>query len=159
MRFRFIEFVLAVAALGAVVYGARYMVGEGLEVVVASQPPRQTYADTPIIDWNGCNVGLTTSRPSAASKPCRFEPTPYSAPQAFPIQTMSEADSKKAGLWLASAGLLPLAVGAVAALVLLVIPMIVRSLAANAASRREFAALERLAEAKPERDPLNWKRL
>jgi hypothetical protein len=105
--------------------------------------PEDTY---PSVDWTGCDLGLSQSR-AIVSKPCRFEPTPYSVPQPMPVQVMSEADSKKAVLWFSSAGLLPLGVGVVAVLVLLMI----RGFAANAASRREFEALERLAEEGPER--------
>jgi hypothetical protein len=149
MRFRFglAELILAVVALGAMAYGFRYMVSQGLEVVIASQPRAVKPADTfTSFDWSGCDLGLSASR-AIVSKPCRFEPTPYSAPQPMPIQTMSEADSRKAALWFSSAGLLPLAVGVLAAVVLLII----RGLAANAASRREFEALERLAESGPDR--------
>jgi hypothetical protein len=147
MRIRFAEFVLGAIALGAVAYGFRYMVTQGLEVVIASQPRAVKPADTyPSVDWTGCDLGLSQSR-AIVSKPCRFEPTPYSVPQPMPVQVMSEADSKKAVLWFSSAGLLPLGVGVVAVLVLLMI----RGFAANAASRREFEALERLAEEGPER--------
>ncbi len=147
LRFGFAEFVIAVIALAAMVYGFRYMVTQGLEVVIASQPPAVKPVDSyPAFDWSGCDLGLSQPR-AIVSKPCRFEPTPYSVPQPMPVQTMSEADSKKAALWFSSAGLLPLGVGVVATLVLLII----RGLAANAASRREFEALERLAESGPER--------
>jgi hypothetical protein len=157
MRFRFglAEFVLAVIALGAMAYGFRYMVSQGLEIAIASLPPAVKPVDSPYsFDWAGCDLGLSKSR-AIVSKPCRFEPTPYTEPQALPIHVMSEADSQKAALWFASAGLLPLAVGVVATLVLLVL----RALAAKAASRREYAALEHLAGLGPERDPFEREQL
>ncbi len=47
-RFGFAEFVVAVFALAAMTYGFRYMVTQGLETVIASQPapvkPSDTYA-------------------------------------------------------------------------------------------------------------------
>jgi hypothetical protein len=144
-RFGFAEIIVTVLALGAIAYGARYMVTQGLEVVIASQPPAVKSADTyTSFDWASCNQGFGGSR-AIVSKPCRYEPT-YLDPQPMPVQTMSEADSKKVALWFSSAGLWPVAVGVVAAAVLLLI----RALAANAASRREFEALERLAEEAPE---------
>jgi hypothetical protein len=154
-RFGFAEFIVTVLALGAIAYGARYMVTQGLEIVVASQPKAVRPADTyPTFDWTGCDLGLGQSR-AIVSKPCRWDPTPYTAPQPLLVPTMSKADSEKAAAWFSFAGLWPLAVGVVAALILLII----RGLAASATSRREFAALERLAELGPERDPFGGKRL
>jgi hypothetical protein len=153
MRFRFglAEFIIAVLALGAMAYGFRYAVTQGLQIVIASQPPAVKPSDSyPSFDWTSCDLGLSKSR-AIVSKPCRFEPTPYAEPQALPVQQMSEADSRKAALWFSSAGLLPLGVGIVAALVLLIL----RGLAAKAASRREYAALERLAGLGPDRDPFD----
>ncbi|HXP75186.1 MAG TPA: hypothetical protein VN823_13660 [Stellaceae bacterium] len=153
MRFRFglAEFILAVIALGAVAYGFRYAVTQGLQIVIASQPPAVKPSDTyPSFDWAGCDLGLSKSR-AIVSKPCRFEPTPAPEPQAFPVQLMSEADSQKAALWFSSAGLLPLGGGVAAVLALLFL----RGLASKAASRREYAALERLAALPPERDPFD----
>ena len=151
MRFHFFEFVLAVVALVAIAYGVRYMLTQGLEVVVASQPVTIRPADTfTSFDWSGCDLGIGGSR-AIVSKPCRFEPNTNTAPPPFTIPQMSEGDSKKAALWFSSAGLWPLAVGVVATFVLLMI----RALAANAVSRREFAELERLAELAPKRDAFN----
>src|SRR5579862_7862707 len=121
MRFRFglAEFVIAVLALGAIAYGFRYAVTQGLQVVVASQPPAVKPSDTyPSFDWANCDLGWGKSR-AIVSKPCRFEPTPAPEPQASPLKLMSEADSQKAALWFSSAGLLPLGVGVVAAIALL----------------------------------------
>ena len=147
LRFGFAEVIVTVLALVAISYGARYMLTQGLEVVIASQPKAVSSADSyPSFDWSGCDLGFGQSR-AIVSKPCRFDSTTYTAPQPFSIPTMSKADSEKAAAWFSFAGLWPLAVGIVAALVLLVI----RALGANAASRREFEALERLAEEGPER--------
>jgi len=153
MRFRFAEFILAVIALGAVAYGFRYAVTQGLEIVIASQPPAVKPVDSPYSFDAGCNLGFGTSR-AVVSKPCRWDPTPAPEPQAFPLQLMSEADSQKAALWFSSAGLLPLGVGVVAVLVLLIL----RGLAAKAESRREYAALERALGLGPERDPFDRER-
>jgi len=151
MRFRFVEFVLAVVALVAMAYGFRHMITQGLDVVIASQPVAVKPVDTfTTYDWSGCDLGLGRSR-AIVSKPCRFEPNSYTASQPFAIHQMSEADSKKAALWFSAAGVWPLAVGVVAVLILLMI----RALAANTASRREFAAMERLAELGPRRDPFD----
>ena len=122
MRFRFglAEFILAVLALGAVAYGFRYAVTQGLQIVIASQPPTVKPVDSPFSFNAGCDLGLSQSR-SIVSKPCRYEPTTYTAPQALPIQQMSEADSQKAALWFSSAGLSPLGVGVVAVLALLIL--------------------------------------
>ena len=142
---------MTVLALGTIAYGGRYMLTQGLEVVIASQPKAVKPADTfTSFDWSGCDLGLNGSR-AIVSKPCRFEPTTLTAPSPFPVQAMSAADSKKVALWFSSAGIWPLAIGVIAAMVLLII----RALAANAASRREFAALERLAEREPRRDPFD----
>lgn len=141
-RFGFAEIVVTVLALGAIAYSARYMVTEGLEVMIASQSKAVRPADYPTFDWSGCDIGGVGPSRAIVSKPCRFDTTPYSAPQPFSVPTMSKADSQKAAAWFSFAGLWPLAVGVVAALVLFVI----RGLAASAAARREFEAIERLAE-------------
>lgn len=153
MRFRFAEFILAVIALGAMAYGFRYAVTQGLQIVITSQPPAVKPVDSPYSFDSSCDLGLSKSR-AIVSKPCRFEPTPAPEPQTSPLQLMSEADSKSAALWFSSAGLLPLGVGAVAVLVLLFL----RGLAAKAASRREYAALESALGLGPERDPFDRER-
>jgi hypothetical protein len=38
-RFGLAEFIIAVFALGAIAYGFRYAVTQGLQIVIASQPP------------------------------------------------------------------------------------------------------------------------
>jgi hypothetical protein len=155
MRFRFslAEFIIAVIALGAMVYGFRYAVTQGLEIVIASQPAAVKPVDSPYTFDAGCDLGMSQSR-SMASKPCRWDPTPAPEPQKFPLQLMSEADSKSAALWFSSAGLLPLGVGVLAVLALLIF----RGLAAKAESRREYAALERLAGLDGERNPFDRER-
>ncbi len=144
---------IAIVGLG-VMYGAyQYAMTHAINVVIASQPPAQKYVDPPAIDWTGCNLGLSTSRPSAASKPCRYEPSPwpdYQTPS--PLPQMSKADAKEATLWFASAGFLPLVLGGVVAVLGL---WMLRAHAAKVESRRAYAALERMAGLEPERDPFD----
>jgi hypothetical protein len=153
MRFRLAEFILGIIALGAIAYGFRYAVTQGIQIVIASQAPTIKPVDSPFSFVSGCDLGLSQSR-SIVSKPCRWDPTPVAEPQTHPIQTMSEEDSKSAALWFSSAGLLPLGVGVVAVLVLLFL----RGLAAKAESRREYAALERALGLGPEGDRFDRER-
>ncbi|MGH7125437.1 MAG: hypothetical protein ACREFI_13765 [Stellaceae bacterium] len=147
------QVLVAIIAL-AIGYGTyRYAMTNAIHTVITSQPAPQKYVDPPTVDWTGCNFGLSTSRPSAASKPCRYEPNewPTMDPPKAPPQ-ISEAAAKEAALWFASAGFLPLLLGAVVAVVGFAI---LRAHAARAESRRAYAELERIAGLGPERDPFD----
>jgi len=106
---------LMVLAVAGMFYAARYSMSQGIQTVIASQPPPPKLAEGPRFDtFRDCELipvyGTKSSKP-----PCKFEPAPLPKPQ--PIVTMSKADSEKAGLWfLLSTLALPLALGGVVAL-------------------------------------------
>ena len=110
-RFGFGQLLFVLAAIGLALYGFRYAVSEGIRTAIASQPPPAKLAAPPSFSaFEGCDLGLTLyeARPS---RPCDFTP-PQNPETPAPIQTMSEADSEKAGAWFMLAGLgLPLALG------------------------------------------------
>jgi hypothetical protein len=152
MRFGFGQLFVAVAAI-AIAYGTyQYTMTHAIQTVIASQPPTQKYADTPTFEWTGCELGLT-SRPSAVSKPCRYEPVQWpSLDTQKPIPQINEAEAKEAALWFASANFLPLLLGVLVAALGF---GILRAHAAKAESRRAYAELERMAGLGPERDPFD----
>lgn len=154
MRFQLglAQLFVAVVAI-AIAYGAyQYAMSRAIHTVIASQPKAQTYADPPTVDWTGCDFGLRTSRPSAASKPCRYEPNPWPQDEAHALPQISEADAKEATLWFASASFLPLVLGAAVAAIGF---LMLRVHAARVESRRAYAELERMAGLGPGRDPFD----
>ena len=110
------RFCLAIAVVGLLFYGYQYSMSQGMQAVIASQPPMPAFADPPAFDtFQDCEViPLYGSRP--AKPPCQFKPfSPL--PEPAPIHTMSKAESQKASGWFLLSGLaLPLAFGTAALL-------------------------------------------
>ena len=110
VMFELARFCLAAIAVGFLLYAHQYSMSQGIQTVIASQPPMPKVMDAPRFDtFQDCElIPLYGSEP--AKPPCRFEASP--PPPPAPIQTISKAESEKAGLWfLLSVLALPLALG------------------------------------------------
>ena len=146
------QFVVAIVVLAVIYAASHYLMPRAMQSLIASLPPTQKYVDAPAVDGSDCAYGLRVSRPSAASKPCRYEPNQWSPPEPKAPPQISEADAKNVAMWFASAGFLPLVLGGIVAVLGL---WMLRAYAARAESRRAYAELERLAGLGPVRDPLD----
>ncbi len=104
---------IAIVAVGLMLYGYQYSMSQAIHTVIASQPPPRKLAEPPRFDFSDCDLGLTLYG-SKPRRPCQFEAHPL--PASEPIAQMRKADSEKAGLWFLFAALaLPLALGGAAA--------------------------------------------
>jgi hypothetical protein len=119
--FELARFCLVILAVGGMFYAARYSMSQGIQTVIASQPPAPKLMEPPRFDtFRDCELiplyGTKSSKP-----PCKFELSPPPKPAPIPVQTMSKADAEKAGLWfLLSTLALPLALGGAVAVAYLI---------------------------------------